>query len=81
MLGRDIPALLPRGFIVEDHLFPDRLVRLHDAMCLADLLETEDSRRLRFQPAPGHVLGDLPQRGVESGNPGVPKTKRPKKVR
>src|SRR3954447_13687491 len=64
MLGRDMSALLPRRSIVDDHHLPAGLVRLHAAMRLADLLEAEDARRLRLQPARRHVLGDLLQRDV-----------------
>src|SRR5262245_60788341 len=64
MLGRDLSALLPRRSSVDDDHLPAGLVRLHDAMRLADLLEAEDARRLRLQPARRHVLGELLQRDV-----------------
>src|SRR5262245_27030430 len=63
-LGRDMSASLTRRSVVDDDHLTAGLVRLHDAMGLADLVEAEDAGRLRLQSAGRHVLGDLLQRDV-----------------
>jgi hypothetical protein len=66
---------------VDDDHFPVGLVGLHDAMSLTDFVEAKDPRRLGVEPASRNVLGDFLRRTSESGKPGVPNTKLPKKVR
>ena len=63
-----------------DHLSTG-LVGLHDAMRLTDLVETEDPDRLDVEPACRSVRRNLCSGTSESGKPGVPNTKLPKKVR
>ena len=66
---------------MNDHQLAAGLVRLHDAMGLADLLEAEDADGFALR-RPAATSSAIFRSGTsESGKPGVPKTKLPKKVR